>query len=114
MQAQRQELLNQLSEHGWRIASQEEELEWWADEMWCLQSVWSPVGAVAYVTFMVDPAVSGERKKGESVWAVVASSAKPLSRQRVEGEFTVSLGQGWKQQLPAFFKHLADLRSQNT
>jgi hypothetical protein len=114
LQAQRQELLKQLSEHGWRIATQEEELEWWADEMWRLESLWTPVGAVAYVTFMVDPAVCDDRKKGESVWAVMASSAKPLSRQTVEGEFTVSLGHDWKQRLPAFFKHLAFLRSQKT
>jgi hypothetical protein len=114
VQAQKQELLKQLSEHGWRIASQEEELDWWADEMWRLQSLWSPVDAVAYVTFLVDPAVSEDRKKGEHVWAVMASSAKPLSRQLVEGEFTASLGHHWKRHLPAFFEHLDALRSQQT
>ena len=64
MQAQRTELLNQLPEHGWRVASVEENLEWWADEMWLLESEWSPVGGLAYVTFLVDPHFDGSRKKG--------------------------------------------------
>ena len=43
MHTQREELLSQLSEHGWRVTQEESELEWWADEMWQLESVWSPV-----------------------------------------------------------------------
>ena len=114
MQAQRQELLNQLAGHGWRVASQEEELEWWADEMWRIESLWSPVGSLAYVTFLVDPQSHHERKRGEDVWAVMASIARPVSRLNVEGEFTVSLGRGWKRELPAFFEHLAFLRRQQS
>ncbi len=113
MQAQRTELLNQLPEHGWRVAGAEENLEWWADEMWPLESVWSPVGSRVYVTFLVDPQFDGDRKKGEAVWAVMASPAKPMSRLQVEGEFTLSLGQGWKNRLPAFFDHLSALRSKS-
>ena len=113
MQAQRQDLFNQLPEHGWHVADHEEELEWWADEMWRLESLWSPVGNLAYVTFLVDPMSDGDRKKGEDVWAFMASSTKPVSRLKVEGEFTISLGRGWNQELPAIFKHLAALLSQN-
>lgn len=113
MQAQRIELLNQLPEHGWRAAGVEDGLDWWADEMWLLESVWSPVGSRAYVTFLVDPQFDGPRKKGEAVWAVMASPAKPMSRQQVEGEFTLTLGQGWKNRLPDLFDHLSSLRSQN-
>ena len=36
-----------------------------------------------------------------------------MSRLQVEGEFTLSLGQGWKDRLPAFFEHLAAMRSQS-
>ena len=111
MQAQRTELLKQLPEHGWRVSGAEENLEWWADEMWLLESVWSPVGCRAYVTFLVDPLFDWERKKGEAVWAVMASPGRPESRLQVEGEFTLSLGQGWKNRLPAFFAHLSGLRS---
>ena len=113
MQAQRTELLSQLPEHGWRVKGSEENLEWWADEMWLLESEWSPVGSRAYVTFLVDPQFDGDRRKGEAVWAVMASPDKPTSRMHVEGEFTLSLGQGWKKRLPDFFEHLSTLRSQS-
>jgi hypothetical protein len=72
------------------------------------------VGSQAYVTFLVDPQFEGSRTKGEAVWAVMASPAKPMSRLQVEGEFTLSLGQGWKDRLPAFFEHLAALRKQRS
>ena len=113
MQTQRTELLNRLPEHGWRAASEEEDLEWWADEMWVLESVWSPVGSRAYITLLVDPMVGPNRKKGEAVWGVVASLRKPISRLSAEGEFMLSFGQGWKERLPEFFEHLSALRSQS-
>ena len=113
MQAQRTELLSRLPAHGWRVTDSDEKLEWWADEMWPLVSVWSPVGSRAYVTFLVDPQFDGERKKGEAVWAVMASPGKPLSRLQVEGEFTLSLGRGWRKRLPDFFEHLSTLRRQS-
>ena len=114
MQTQRKELLNRLPEHGWRVAGEEENLEWWADEMWLLESVWSPVGSRAYVTLLVDPMVGPNRRKGEAVWAVMASLTKPISRLSAEAEFTLSFGQRWKEGLPEFFEHLSALRSQST
>jgi hypothetical protein len=114
MQTQRTELLNRLPENGWRLAGEEENLEWWADEMWLLESVWSPVGRRTYVTLLVDPMVGPNRRKGEAVWAVMASPEKPTSRLSAEGGFTLSFGQGWKERLPEFFEHLSALRSQNT
>jgi hypothetical protein len=111
MQTQREELLNQLSEHGWRIKQEESELEWRADEMWQLESVWSPVGTVAYVTFLVDPQSSGDRKKGRDIWAVVASRRKRVKLIREECDYTLSLGQGWRERLPGFFQHLASFRT---
>jgi len=113
MQSQRTELLSQLPEHGWQVADEEENLEWWADEMWLLESAWSPIGSRVYITFLVDPQFDGDRKKGEAVWALMASPAKPSSRLDVEGEFTLSLGQGWKKRLPDFFAHLSALRSKS-
>lgn len=113
MQAQRAELLALLPEHGWRLAMIEEDLEWWADEMWLLESVWSPVGSRAYVTFLVDPQFDGSRKKGEAVWAVMASLFKPASNLRGEHEFMISLGRGWKDKLPYFFTFIGILRGAN-
>ena len=114
MKAQRTELLNRLPEHGWRVAGEEENLEWWADEMWLLESMWSPVGSRAYITLLVDPMVGPNRRKDEAVWAVMASLTKPTSRLSAEGEFTLSFGQGWKERLPEFFENLSALRSRST
>ena len=109
MQTQREELLAQLVEHGWRVAREVQEIEWWADEMWQLESVWSPVGTVAYVTFLVDPQWNSDRNKGEHVWAVLISHDKPIERM-VEREYTLSLGQGWKNRLPGLLHHLSRFR----
>lgn len=113
MNAQRIELLAQLPEHGWKVVTTEDAmLEWWADEIWLLESSWSPVGARAHVTFPVDPmATTADRKKGQDVWAVMASPARPAYRMGVADEFTLSLGRGWKERLPDFWKHLSKLRS---
>jgi hypothetical protein len=114
METQRTKLLDALPKHGWRVVSIEEDyLEWWADELWVLESVWSPVGSRACVTFLVDPQAPPDRKKGECVWAAKASLDKPDKWLTAEGEFTLSLGQGWKEELPAFFEHLSVLRNQN-
>lgn len=118
MQTQRTELLNQLPEHGWRVAGVEENLEWWANEMWLLESVWSPVGNRAYITFLVAPDApilpyDKTRRKSETVWAVMASPTKPSGRLSAENQFTLSLGQGWEKELPAFFEHLSILRNQS-
>jgi len=94
MQTQRAELLSQLSENGWRIASIEQNLEWWADEMWLIESTWSPVGSNAYVTFLVDPQFDGVR----------------IDRLNTEDEFTLSLGQGWQKRLPEIIEHLSAIR----
>lgn len=110
MQTQRTKLLNLLPEFGWRVAEIEENPEWWADEMWLLESVWSPVGCSAYITFLVDPQFEGNRKKGEAVWAVVASILKPVSHLQGETERLLSLGHGWRDDLPGFLAYLSILR----
>jgi hypothetical protein len=113
MQTQRTELLSQLPEHGWRIARIEENLEWWADEMWLLESEWSPVGSRAYITFLVDPMSDRNRKKGEEVWAVMGSLFRPVSSLKSEQEFLLSLGSGWKDELPFFCRRLECFRGAN-
>ncbi len=114
METQRTELLNQLPKHGWSLVSVEEDyLDWWADEMWVIESVWSPVGSRAYVTFLVDPQAPISRKKGAYVWAAKVSLSKPNKWLPEEGEFTLSLGQGWKKEMPDFFAHLSALRGQS-
>ncbi len=116
MIAQRAAIESQLAKHGWNMVDVEDHaLEWWADEIWLLESAWSPVGAHAYVTFLVDPQSSTRnRKKGQDVWAVKASPVRPVDWLTAAGEYTLSIGQGWKEELPDFFGHLAVLRSQGS
>lgn len=111
MQTQRNELLKKLSEHGWRVAKEEANLQWWADEIWQLESTWSPVGGSAFVSFLVDPMFVGNRKKGEAVWAVLASSDVPSDRLATPNSFTLSLGNKWRDNLPDLLNFLSAIRS---
>lgn len=114
MKAQRAEIESRLAKHGWNLVEVEDEaLAWWADEIWRLESAWSPVGARAYVTFLIDPqSLSRERKKWQGVWAVKASPERPVDWLTGAGEYTLSLGRGWEGKLAAFFEHLALMRGQ--
>ena len=110
MNAQRDEILDQLKQQGWDALPVEEyDREWWADEMWLLVSQWSPVGSQAYLTFVVDPMYAmPDRKKGQGVWAAQATGAKPVSQW---SGFKLSLNQGWKERLPELLAYLSDLRN---
>lgn len=114
METQRTELLHLLPEHGWRVAMMEDNPEWWTDEMWQLESVWSPVGSRAYITFLVDPMFVGNRKKGEQVWGVMASPYKPVNNSRGTCEYVMSLGSGWKNDLPGLLGFMATVRGVNS
>lgn len=118
MSFQRTELLNQLPKRGWGVTviegadSEWPKLEWWADEIWVLQSVWSPRGCRVYLTFLVDPqAPIHGRKKGEGVWAVKASLTRPRQWMWEEGEVYLTLGHGWEQMLPGFLEEVAAFRN---
>jgi hypothetical protein len=119
MSFQRTELLNQLSKHGWNVMNMEgvdsewPKLDWWADEIWILQSVWSPQGCRIYLTFLVDPqAPIHGRKRGEGVWAVKASLGRPRQWMWEVGEIYLTLGQGWQRMLPGFLEDVSKLRNQ--
>jgi hypothetical protein len=112
MLTQREELARQLPENGWRLLGVEESsLEWWADEIWLIESVWSPQGFRLYLTFLVDPMADTQRAKGQSVWAVGTSTGRPAGRGSAEGKPLLSLGPGWRSRMAEFFDSLAGLRS---
>jgi hypothetical protein len=113
MLTQREELAGRLPENGWRLLGVEDSsLEWWADEIWLIESAWSPRGFRLYLTFLVDPMADTQRAKGQSLWAVGTSTARPTDRRPAEGEPLLSLGHGWRSHLAEFFAGLAGLRSQ--
>ena len=113
MLTQRAELAKQLPDHGWQVLVVEDSgLDWWADEIWLIESLWSPRGCRLYLTFLVDPMADAQRAKGQSVWGVGTSTVRPRERGSAEGQPLLSLGHGWRSQLAAFFDGLAGLRSQ--
>src|SRR5258708_8032199 len=93
MKAQQDQLEQMLAELGWRIVSRSGGPEWWLDEVWALESSWSPVGARAFVSFLVDGMARAERKRGEGVWAVsIGKQVAP--KWCVEG--AIPLHPGWE------------------
>ncbi len=103
MEFQRQSIREQIIENGWEITEFEKhELGWWANEMWQLESVWSPLGETAFVTFLLEP------ENMEYVWGIMVSKEKPSNQF---GHFILSL-KGWEKELPEFIKHLSEVRNQ--
>ena len=69
-----------LNEEGWRVVSRYSNLDWWADEQWYVESIWSPLGFSVYITFLVDPMHDGPRKKQEAVYAASVNLKPPSER----------------------------------
>lgn len=89
-----------IVDSGWRILHKLEMPEWWADEMWHIESAWSPVGISAWIVFLVDPQLDhSSRRKGEHVWAVAASIEKPTSRIDANFICKMSINSGWQENL---------------
>ena len=81
-----QQLEDMLGDQGWEVVDRTTDLEWWADEQWSIRSVWSPVGILVYVTFLVDPQHDGVRRKGEAVWAMTATHERPTGRENTKSD----------------------------
>jgi len=120
MITQRNKLFDLLSQYGWEVINVEDHLrgatnpDWFIDELWEIESAWTPKGLKVWITFLVDPQTSilGERKKGQGVWAVKAGLRKPPDSRIGDPEVYLSLNAGWEKRLAEFFSHLADLRRQ--
>jgi len=112
MTTQQRGLLDALAAEGWELAGTDELLDWWADSVWLMRSIWSPVGAQFYLTFLIDPQsdVNQRRLSGENVWAVKASRMLPTEWQTLEGEITFSLGHGWAERLNGFVSDVSQFR----
>ena len=111
MESQKRQLEAAILENGWRVAEREAiNMEWWADEIWTIESVWRPVGFKVFVTFLVDPAHSGLRRPGEGVLAISCSSIRPESRADAAGGPTIYLRPSWEKNLPAFLANIKEIR----
>ncbi len=110
MQTQAKILEEKITDSGWQIVHKFEMPEWWADEIWQLESIWSPIGHSAWITFLVDPENDIARRKGQHVWAVGVSAQKPGDRVSTRFEDTMALNTGWRKDLGNFINKLNNLR----
>jgi hypothetical protein len=115
---QRNKLLKMTEQSGWHVRSIEgkEQLwsgtEWFIAELWEIESVWSPRGFRAFITFVVDPQSNfAEEHRWPSVWMVIASLQRPISWGGGAGEVGLVLNRGWQARLPEFLNGLNALRS---
>lgn len=89
------EIRNLLAEQGWQVNPVDTvTLDWWADEMWALESAWAPQEKQAWLTFLVDPLISNSanRKKGEAIWAIMLTAQRPWNWQDDHTGLTLPLG----------------------
>ena len=100
------EIRKTLSSKGWAVVEVEQpfENEWWAAEIWRIESEWSPKGVCAYLAFLVDP----QGGPGD-VWAVCASKERP-SEQPINCDPTMRLMNVWQEELPVFVNGLSRFR----
>jgi hypothetical protein len=111
MDTRHNELLKQLAENGWSVVRREQnDLDWWADEIWEIRSEWAPNGLTIFLTFLVDPQWDDHRKKAEGVWAVGTSLMRPTNRDEAEGDPLVPFKR-WAKELGGFIRGLSDLRT---
>jgi len=107
---QRKTIYDSVRREGWSITEIEKfETDWWASEMWQLESTWSPVGKIAFITFMSDP----QDITVKVAWEARASLHRPESRTRWDFDFCrMSMKNRWQGELPKFIECLAKLRNQ--
>jgi hypothetical protein len=118
MNTQREKLLDLLPRYGWKVVTVDDELrgstasDWFVDELWEVESSWSPRGLKLWVTFVVDPQTPSlpKRRKGQGVYAVKAARRKPTGWGIEDDEVGLYLNSGWEARLPEFFDQLSAFR----
>jgi hypothetical protein len=112
MESQRNDLLKALPERGWEIAEIEHApLDWWTDEVWTVESRWSPVGFRLFIIFLVDPQSDVDRRKGQSVWEVSAAVEMPTDRVAAGEGPVAGLSPKWKENLARYLDDLDAIRT---
>lgn len=113
MQTQREKLIEHLEENGWKIIEEDEySLDWWAAEIWKVESVWSPREFMLWLTFLVDPQGPFEPRQ-EHVCGIGATHNYPICWQEVQNETFLSFTSDWKTKLPQFIFELSRLRQES-
>ena len=72
-----------LKSNGWTVENLPLESEcWWAKEVWCLVSEWSPLEQRVYLSLLLDPQCDFDdiTPSDAEVWAIDLSFEVPASR----------------------------------
>ncbi len=105
---QKIKIKSKIEENGWKIY-QLDNSEWWENEVWEMESTWSPLGKRAFVVFENDP-MSYDDKILEP-WAVTTSPKRLKHRNGESGDFQISLTSNWQKDLPKLIEYLSTLRN---
>ena len=105
-------LLSKLSVSGWELTEQDDDTDWWLEEIWRIRSVQQNWGAEVCILFLVDPQYEG-RKKSQAVWAVMAANEVPAERPiGDEGIVLMDLMKGkFDQKLADFVRGINEYRN---
>ncbi|MCO6512718.1 MAG: hypothetical protein J5I65_18190 [Aridibacter famidurans] len=86
----RNKILVEIEKRGWQAeALDEDDLDWWLDEVYRLTPLGDREGRSAYLLLKVDPLCDLERAKGEQVWSVSVCEEIPDHYQRAR-DFVVA------------------------
>jgi hypothetical protein len=79
-----EKLLKQLELSGWSVTRQKGDQDWraWFQEIWVLESRWSPHGLALFLTFLTDP----QPGNPNPFWTVGTSRKRPENRFEADGE----------------------------
>lgn len=108
MITQKRTIHTEIEKNGWKIV-EVDRYEWWENEVWKVESVWSPIGKQAFIVFLVDPMNHNDKS---DVWAVSASIERPTTRFGKSDDFLLVLNTKWEKELPEFIKYLSEIRNQ--
>jgi hypothetical protein len=110
MEAQRNELIKLAEANGWKVTELDNyDFQRWSMETWLLESLWSPIGATAYVSFLINEECISSNL---FAWAIEVSGEKPVwGKERTR--FIVSLTQ-WKNKKNDFLSFLSEVRNKRT
>jgi hypothetical protein len=100
------ELLKRLEQDGWSVTRQHDGLEWWAHEVWTLESRWSPHGVTLFLTFLTDP----QPGHPNPFWLIGTCPRLPQDRYEAGGEPCLMMTPRWEDALPDFVARLDALR----
>ncbi len=76
----------ELDKKNWEIVLIDESREWWDDEHWKVQFKFDQ-NIFFYLCFIVDPQFEGQRKKGQGIYEIKASTEFPKNWNDDSSEF---------------------------